>query len=86
MNLLVKGKSGFEKLIAKLEAILCVKRVLILSYSGPHFPAFSCIRTEYGSILRISLYSVRMRENAGKMRNRITPNTDAFYTVIDSKN
>ena len=77
MNLLVKGKSGFEKLIAKLEAILCVKRVRILSYSGPHFPAFSCIRT---------LYSVRMRENAGKMRNRITPNTDAFYTVIDSKN
>ena len=26
-------------------------------------------------------YSVRMRENPGKMRNRITPNTDAFYGV-----
>ena len=25
---------------------------------------FSCIRTEYGEILRISPYSVRMRENA----------------------
>ena len=25
--------------------------------------------------------SVRMRENAEKMRTRITPNTDTFYTV-----
>ena len=29
----------------------------------------------------ISPYSVRMRENAGKMRTRITPNTDTFYAV-----
>ena len=33
------------------------------------------------SILRISPYLVRMRENAGKMRTRITPNTDSFYGV-----
>ena len=46
------------------------------------FPAFSRIRTEYGEILRISPYSVRMQENAGKMRTRITPNTDSFYTVV----
>ena len=26
-------------------------------------------------------YSVRMRENAGKMRTRVTPNTDTFYPV-----
>ena len=39
--------------------------------------AFSCIRTEYCS----SPYSVRMPENAGQMRTRITPNTDTFYTV-----
>ena len=39
------------------------------------FPAFSHIWTEYG------IYSVRMRENAGKMRTRITPNTDTFYAV-----
>ena len=48
------------------------------------FPGFSRIRTEYGEILRISsisLYSVRMRENSGKMRTRITPNTDSFYAV-----
>ena len=41
------------------------------------FPAFSRIRTEYGEIP----YSIRMRENAGKMRTRITPNTDSFYAV-----
>ena len=44
------------------------------------FPAFSCIRTEYGEII-ISPYSVRMLENAGKMRTRITPKTDTFYAV-----
>ena len=38
------------------------------------FPAFSRIRTEYGEIL-VS------QENAGKMRTRITPNTDTFYAV-----
>ena len=32
-----------------------------------------------------SLYSVRMRKNAGKMRTRITPNTDTFYAVIFSQ-
>ena len=45
------------------------------------FPAFSRIRTDYGEILRISPYSVRMRQNVGKMGTRITPNTDTFYAV-----
>ena len=40
------------------------------------FPTFSRIWTEYGEI--ISPYSVRMRENEGKMRTRITTNTDTF--------
>ena len=43
--------------------IHCVKSVRILSYSGPHFPAFG-LNTERYSVLRISPYSVRMRENA----------------------
>ena len=30
--------------------------------------------------------SVRMRENQGKMRTRITPNTDSFYAAHFSKN
>ena len=42
------------------------------------FPAFSGIRTEYGEIRSICLYSVRMWENAGKMPTKITPNTDTF--------
>ena len=46
-------------------------------YSELFWSAFSRIWTEYGEILRISPYSVRMRE----MRARITPNTDTIYTV-----
>ena len=45
------------------------------------FPKFSHIRTAWWEILSISPYSVRMRENARKMRTRITPNTDTFYAV-----
>ena len=32
-------------------------------YSELFWSVFSCIRTEYGDILRLSPYSVRMREN-----------------------
>ena len=46
------------------------------------FPEFSRIWTEYGEVLRISPYLVGMRENAGEMRTRETPNTDTFYTVF----
>ena len=52
----------------------------------PHFsrifPAFSRIRAEYGEILPVSLYSVHMSGNAGKMPTRITPNTDTFYVEL----
>ena len=60
----------------------CVKSVGIWSSSGPHFPAFSRIRTEYGKIRSISPHSVRMWENAGKMRIKITLNMDTFYAVV----
>ena len=51
------------------------------------FPAFSRIWTEYGDIPHISPYSVRISENAGKMRIRIPPNMDTFsqyqfYSVL----
>ena len=46
----------------------CVKRVRIQSYSGSHFS-------------RIFPYSVQMLENPGRMRARITPNTDSFHAV-----
>ena len=63
------------------EICRCVKTVHIRSYSGLYFYRMSRIRTEYGDILRISPYSVGTRENAGKMRTRITPNTDTFYAM-----
>ena len=49
----------------------CVKSARVRSYSGPHFSL-------------IFPYPVRMGENAGKMRTRITPNTDSFYSVYVS--
>ena len=63
------------------EICLCVKSVRIRSYSGPYFCCISRVRTEYEDILRISPFSVGMRENAGKMSTRITPITDTFYEV-----
>ena len=53
-----------------------VKRVRIRSYSGLHF---SWIFPHLDWIRRVSLYSVRMRENPRKIQSRITPNTDSFY-------
>ena len=44
--------------------------------------AFFSIRTEYGEIFCISPYSVRMHKNPGKMRTRLTLNTDYFYAVL----
>ena len=51
------------------------------------FPTFSRIRTDCIFphscwIRRDTPYSVQMRGNAGKMRTRITPNTDTFYAVF----
>ena len=54
----------------------CVKSVPIRSYSGPHFPAFGLNTERCG----VSLY---MQSKCGKMRTRITRNTDAFYAVSD---
>ena len=55
----------------------CVKNVRIWSYSGLHFPAFG---------LNMEIYSVslRIQSKYGKMRTRITPNTDTFYAVLCS--
>ena len=47
----------------KLFAFDCVKSVRIWSYSGPHFPAFCRIRTEYGEIL----VSLRRQSECGKI-------------------
>ena len=59
----------------------CVKRARIRSYSGPHFSRIFL----HSDWIQISPYPVRMRENKGKMRTRITPNADSFYAVIIHK-
>ena len=43
----------------------CVKSVRIRSYSGPYIPAFG----------------LSIQSECGKIRTRITPNTDTFYAV-----
>ena len=63
--------------LKSLENHHCVKSVCIRSHSGPHF---SCIFS-HSEWMSIYPYSVQMRENAGKMRTRITPNTDSFHAV-----
>ena len=52
----------------------CVKSARIWSYSGPYFPAFGLNMERYGVFLRIKF-------ECGKIRTRITPNTDTFYAV-----
>ena len=51
-----------------------VKSVRIRSYSGPHFPVFG-LNTDRYSV------SLRIQSKYGKMRTRITLNTDTFYAV-----
>ena len=52
----------------------CVKSVLIRSYSGPYFPTFGLNTARYGVSLHIP-------SKCGKIRTRITPNTDSFQAV-----
>ena len=53
--------------------IHCVKNVLIRSYSGPHF------------LYLLNSVSLRILSECGKIRTRITPNTDTFYAVKNIK-
>ena len=57
----------------------CVKRVRIRSYSGPCFPAFG-LNTERYSV------SLHIHSECGKIRTRITSNTDTFYAVPTIQN
>ena len=61
--------------ISDTNHIHCVKSVRIRSYSGPHFPAFKLNMERYSVSLRIQF-------ECGKIRTRITPNTDTFHAVI----
>ena len=54
--------------------IHCVQSIRIRSYSGPHFPAFE-LNTDSYSV------SLCIQSEFGKMRTRITPNTETFHAV-----
>ena len=51
-----------------------IKSVRIRSYFGPHFPAFGLNTERYG-------VSLHIQSKCGKMRTRITPNTDIFHVI-----
>ena len=56
----------------------CTKSFRIWSYSGPHFPAFR-LSTERNRV------SLRIQSECGKMRTRITLNTDTFHGVCKKR-
>ena len=58
------------------DVINLLKSVRIRSYSGPYFPAFG-LNTERYSV------SLRIQSECGKIRTRITPNTDTFHAVLN---
>ena len=51
------------------------KSVRIQSYFGLHFPAFGLNMERYG-------VSLHIQSKCGKIRTRITPNTDNFQAVL----
>ena len=51
------------------------KSVHIRSYSGQYFPAFKLNTQRYG-------VSLRIQSECGKIRTRISPNTDTFCRVM----
>ena len=69
LDQLFKKTSGLKMSIRGWSINGCPQRDLLRKkcpYLELFWSAFSCIRTEYGKILRISPYSVRMRENEGQ--------------------
>ena len=54
-----------------------MKSIRTQSYSSPYFPAIGLDAERYS-------VSLRIQSKYGKIRTRITPNTDAFYAVVSS--
>ena len=61
--------------ITDTNGIHCVKNVRIRSYSGPHFSDFELNTDRYTVLLCI-------QSEYRRIQTRITPNTDASFTVI----
>ena len=73
---------AISKFQNRLSSVFCFNdQTLKELTSGVH-----CVKRVRIRRYSISLpYSVRMRENAGKIRTRITPNMDTFYAVVEFK-
>ena len=65
----------YSQLSSNIIKSYCVKSVHIQSYSGPYFPAFRLNAERYRASLRI-------QSECGKIRTRITHNTDTFPAVF----
>ena len=75
-NLILVFKSTEPKAQNFVQLFLhCVKNVRIRSYSGTYFPTFGLNMERYE-------VSLRIQSECGKIRNRITANTDTFYAVL----
>ena len=78
VGLRLKGYGYFRGVFRTLLYIYndhhCVKSDRIRRYSGLHFPAFG-LNTEKYSV------SLCIQTECGKIRTRITPNTDNFYPL-----
>ena len=61
-------------ILQKLLIQQCVKKVRILSFSGPYFPAFG-LNTERYPV------SLRIQSKCRKIWTRKTPNTNTFHAV-----
>ena len=55
----------------------CVNSNRIWSYSGPHFPAFG-LNTDRDGV------SLLIQSECGKMRTRITSNTDTLHALLEA--
>ena len=62
---------------SKIKRKHCVKSVHVRSYSGPYYLAFG---------LNAERYSISLpnQSECGKIRTRITPNTDTFHLLYET--
>ena len=81
LSLLKWLNSGLERVSSFIH---CVKRVRIRTYSGPHLPAFSRIRTEYGDIQSECRYLSVFSPNAGKCRKNADQNNSEYGHFLRS--
>ena len=68
LSFYMRGDYRFTYQLTFIPEFDCVKRVQIRSF---FWSVFSCIRTEFGDLLRKSPYSVRIQENTDQKKLRI---------------